>query len=145
MTRVKSKSCELCNSQMYEGEFGESIWICSNKDCERSCADWVTKEFVESIKPMYESLQSEIDKLTAKILRELNVKVELRTVRWIGDGSGVLIIYGKKITFYFENKEVFFITDDNELLHKFREFKLNDMLFQLWDLRMRQLSLKSFS
>ncbi|MDF9614256.1 hypothetical protein P5763_19625 [Bacillus cereus] len=46
-------NCELCGSTVWEGDYGQSKYICENKVCERSDPDWAYKKRSEILKPIF--------------------------------------------------------------------------------------------
>ena len=141
MNTLQSKRCEICNSEMYEGELGEAWWICSNKECSRSDPNWPTEELMKKTQPKYDEIQNKINNLKALIIEKISAEVEIHTARWIADGSGCLKMHDRKIEFYFKEGIVYYFTDNQELITSFKEQNLDEHLLEVWRLTMEQLSL----
>jgi hypothetical protein len=74
--------CEICNSEMRQGNVGEKTWVCTNVDCERSSPVWMSQEEKE--------LQSKIETINQQI-SEVSLfpggTIKMNTVRWTGEGT----------------------------------------------------------
>jgi hypothetical protein len=134
------EKCDVCGSDTYEGDLGESWWICKNKECKKNNPDWVDKECFESIREEHESLELKIKKLSEINILGNKTTIDLDIPRWIGDGSGVITIESlERIKFYIKEQELFYMTENEEVLQELH--KLSKRLLMLWGLKIRQLEL----
>jgi len=94
------KVCDLCSSQMREGDYGEARWICTKQACEKHDPSWPQIRLNHKLKP----LNDEIDRVSFFT----NGTIEMYTARWVGDGSfEVKFNDGKKVECYIDNNKVF--------------------------------------
>lgn len=94
------KLCDVCGSIMREGELGEARWICENVGCEKADPSWPFQRLQKTLQP----LNDEIDKVSVFS----KGKIELNTVRWLGDGSfTVSYLDGTEIDGYVEGPHFF--------------------------------------
>ncbi len=71
--------CDVCGSDMKEGDYGEARWICINLACEKSNPNWPIERLERKLSPLYEEMY---------ILSHFKGGfIILHEGRWIGNGS----------------------------------------------------------
>lgn len=141
------KVCDICGSPTIEGDYGESWYLCSNRECKRSNSNWMFNENFAPYKEEFNKLNTEIGKLSSVKVDGYDIEVETDEVRWIGDGSGNIRIKKSNheivIRFYFNKDKVEYSTDDVELSKALNSINFNSRLKEIWDLTQKRNSLFS--
>lgn len=137
-------TCDLCGSPTKEGDYGQSWWVCINQDCSKSDPDWM---FSERKKPLTEAIES----INLKMMQLSDFKVDglnsatikLHESRWIGQGSGIILLEdtGTEIRFYFEDEQVIYLTNDKWLLELLKDSSIDARLKTMWALKLQKDSL----
>lgn len=90
--------CELCNSPVLEGELGESKYVCTNRDCERSNPYWAKENMRNKLQPYYNAIK-QLSKFTGGT-------IEFYEARWRGDGSAeITLANGTNFICHVENEK----------------------------------------
>jgi len=117
------KRCDICNSLMLEGDYGQAKWVCTNEKCEKFDPNWPMKRLQKKLKPLHDEI-AEVSKFSSG-------EIEMYTGRWVGDGSfTVTFMDGREIECHVDGKAVF--PDLPEITDEIRS-----KLFQLIALRER--------
>lgn len=76
--------CELCGSNAKEGDYGQSKYICENRNCDRSNPNWAYVTRNKIIKPFIEK-QEQFCKFSKGT-------IDFYDARWVGKGSAEIIL-----------------------------------------------------
>lgn len=133
--------CDICNSKVIEGDYGQAWWICTNKACSKSNPDWSFKATFQLYEDEFKKLEYTINELKNISVSDYYGTIELQTARWMGDGSGKIHINNRNIKFYFDGSKTILYGPDEQLISLLKLNGIENRLRTLWDLAMKQLSI----
>ena len=145
------KVCDVCGSSTIEGNYGESWWLCSNKDCKKNNPNWSFQEYFAPYKEEFHELDDKIKELSNVKVGDFDIEIELHEFRWIGDGSGDIrvknsnsnILIEFSIEFYFKKDKVKYMTDNTDFLITLSKIDFDSKLKEIWELVRKRNSLFS--
>lgn len=139
------KECDICSSPTIEGSYGESKWLCTNKQCKKNNPNWSFNEAFEPYKERFTDLENKIGNLSQVKIHDYDIKIKLHEARWIGNGSGDILIKSKNLNstvrFYFYENKVEYDTVNVEILNLFKELEINLRLKDLLELKKQRDSM----
>lgn len=74
--------CDLCNSSMREGKYGEANWICTNDQCEKWNPQWPMVRLQRNVEPVYKEIEE------VAIFAEGYIEINMQ--EWVGDGTFIV-------------------------------------------------------
>lgn len=141
------KECDVCGSSTIEGNYGESWWLCSNRECKKNNPNWSFYENFAPYKEEFNKLDDKIKELSNVKVDNFDIEIELDEFRWIGDGSGDIRVKNSNsnisIKFYFKKDKVEYSTDDTAFLRTLSKIDFDSRLKEIWELTRKRNSLFS--
>jgi hypothetical protein len=132
--------CELCQYEMISGTWGQKQWVCTNEKCERSDPVWKS-DLEKEMQRLLLINSEEINKLTHLSILGRIAKITTHSVRWMGDGSGIISFEnGDSVTFIKSKNHYEYDSEDLEFLEAIKELKLSEILDKLRYLSVERLS-----
>lgn len=133
-----AKVCDICGSATREGDYGESWWICSNRDCRKNNPNWSFNDSFAPYREEWNKLNSKINELSNVEVDGYNIEVETDEFRWIGEGSGNIRIKSSNhetdIRFYLKKDKVEYSTSDSIILNVLGSIDFDLKVKEIWEL-----------